>query len=104
MNYSTYHLSTKELGSVVIKTVIVTVGIMLLFYRSIGAIVVFPFFFVHLGEWLCLSSRLAYWRRKWEPLPSAEKAAICRAAAQQNILPGSKSGREEEPQQTSFTS
>lgn len=57
-----------------------------------------------LGQWLCLSSRLAYWRRKWEPRPSAEKAAICRAAAEQNILPRSKSGREEEPQQTSFTS
>lgn len=64
----------------------------------------FHFSLCILGQWLCLSSRLAYWRRKWEPLPSAEKAAICRAAAQQNILPRSKSGREEAPQQTSFTS
>ena len=48
MEDSRYHLSSKELGGLLLKTVVVCVGIMVLFYRSIWAIILFPFVFAFL--------------------------------------------------------
>lgn len=46
MDYSTYHLSPKEKGMVVLKAVGLTAMIMWLFYRSLWAAMLFPVFLI----------------------------------------------------------